>query len=262
MKRDTAANWEQNNPVLLNGEIIIVDTASGEVRFKVGDGTKLYKQLPFSDEAVRALISEQSGAVRYDEQTLTADEQAQARKNIGAGTPYTLPIASPTQLGGVKPVAKTDAMTRSIGVDANGGLYTEPGAWYVTVTQTSSSPSTAATADKTPQEIRAAYQAGYAVYARVKFVGPLQPYILPLVITQSSTSGDDGIVLIFSTIGQAEGNSDAGLVAAVYMGGVWNVWITNLAKQNDIPIKTSELTNDSNFITFTELGNIDDIATV
>lgn len=57
MKRDTAANWEQNNPVLLNGEIIIVDTASGEVRFKVGDGTKLYKQLPFSDEAVRALIS-------------------------------------------------------------------------------------------------------------------------------------------------------------------------------------------------------------
>lgn len=66
MKRDTAANWEQNNPVLLNGEIIIVDTASGEVRFKVGDGTKLYKQLPFSDEAVRALISEQSGAVRYD----------------------------------------------------------------------------------------------------------------------------------------------------------------------------------------------------
>ena len=57
MKRDTAANWEQNNPVLLNGEIIIVDTASGEVRFKVGDGTKLYKQLPFQDEAVRALIS-------------------------------------------------------------------------------------------------------------------------------------------------------------------------------------------------------------
>lgn len=47
MKRDTASNWEQNNPVLLDGEIIIVDTASGEVRFKIGDGTKLYKQLPF-----------------------------------------------------------------------------------------------------------------------------------------------------------------------------------------------------------------------
>ena len=67
MKRDTAANWEQNNPVLLNGEIIIVDTASGEVRFKIGDGTKLYKQLPFSDEAVRALISAKEDKVSLTE---------------------------------------------------------------------------------------------------------------------------------------------------------------------------------------------------
>lgn len=68
--------------------------------------------------------------VMYGEQTLTADQQAQARKNIGAGTPYTLPIASPTQLGGVKPVAKTDAMTQSIGVDGTGGLYVEPSKVY------------------------------------------------------------------------------------------------------------------------------------
>ena len=67
MKRDTASNWEQNNPVLLNGEIIIVDTASGEVRFKIGDGTKLYKQLPFSDEAVRALISAKEDKVSLTE---------------------------------------------------------------------------------------------------------------------------------------------------------------------------------------------------
>ena len=56
-KRDTSANWTTNDPVLLNGEIIIVDTASGEVRYKVGDGVKKYSQLPFSDEAVKALIS-------------------------------------------------------------------------------------------------------------------------------------------------------------------------------------------------------------
>ena len=41
--------------------------------------------------------------------------------------PYTLPIASSTVLGGVQPVAKTDAMTQSVGVDANGALFTEPG---------------------------------------------------------------------------------------------------------------------------------------
>ena len=51
-KRDTSANWTTNNPVLLDGEIIIVDTNSGETRFKVGNGTSTYTQLPFQDEYV------------------------------------------------------------------------------------------------------------------------------------------------------------------------------------------------------------------
>ena len=59
-KRDTSANWTQSNPVLLNGEIILVDTAEGELRAKIGDGTKTYTQLPFSDEYVRALIDERA----------------------------------------------------------------------------------------------------------------------------------------------------------------------------------------------------------
>ena len=50
-KRDTEANWTSKNPVLLNGEIVVVDTASGETRFKVGDGAKKYSQLPFQDAA-------------------------------------------------------------------------------------------------------------------------------------------------------------------------------------------------------------------
>lgn len=56
-KRDTSANWTAQNPVLLNGELIIVDTDSGETRFKIGDGTKTYTQLPFEDEAIRNLIN-------------------------------------------------------------------------------------------------------------------------------------------------------------------------------------------------------------
>ncbi len=39
------------------------------------------------------------------------------------GASYTLPIASPTVLGGVQPVAKTDAMTQSVGVDESGALW-------------------------------------------------------------------------------------------------------------------------------------------
>ena len=56
-KRDNSANWTKNNPIILNGEIILVDTAEGELRAKIGDGTKTYKQLPFSDEVLKSLIN-------------------------------------------------------------------------------------------------------------------------------------------------------------------------------------------------------------
>ena len=59
-KRDTSLNWTINNPVLLNGEIILVDTTEGkgELRAKIGDGIKTYTQLPFSDEILRDLIND------------------------------------------------------------------------------------------------------------------------------------------------------------------------------------------------------------
>lgn len=59
-KRDTSLNWTINNPVLLNGEIILVDTpeGKGELRAKIGDGVKTYTQLPFSDEILRDLIND------------------------------------------------------------------------------------------------------------------------------------------------------------------------------------------------------------
>lgn len=86
-----------------------------------------------------------TNAVKTTTQTLTDAQKQQARANIGAGTsnfsgsyddlsnkptipdPYTLPVATSTTLGGVKPVAKTSDMTQSVGVDVNGALYTSPG---------------------------------------------------------------------------------------------------------------------------------------
>ncbi|MEY8365715.1 hypothetical protein AALA22_08745 [Anaerovoracaceae bacterium 41-7] len=56
-KRDTATNWGNNDPVILNGEVIIVDTSAGEIRTKTGDGIKTYTQLPFDDEVIRNLIN-------------------------------------------------------------------------------------------------------------------------------------------------------------------------------------------------------------
>lgn len=104
-------------------------------------------------------VSMAQGAVRYDEeQTLTPEQQEQARKNIGVenagsgdmlqsvydpdGTvekaggiekyvdskmPEELKPASESVLGGVLAVPKTDEMTERVGVDETGALWYKPG---------------------------------------------------------------------------------------------------------------------------------------
>lgn len=46
---------------------------------------------------------------------------------IDVPDPYTLPVATPDTLGGVKPDAKTDDMTTAVGVDADGKLWVKAG---------------------------------------------------------------------------------------------------------------------------------------
>lgn len=65
LKRDTDANWRAKDPKLLAGEVVFVDTNAGEVRTKVGDGTKKYSALPFTDEVLRNLVSDSSKPAFY-----------------------------------------------------------------------------------------------------------------------------------------------------------------------------------------------------
>jgi hypothetical protein len=108
--------------------------------------TKNGRMLSLNGHALTVDVSETpSGAVLYTEQSLTDEQKAQARTNIGAGTSsfsgsyndltdkptipegYTLPVATSDVLGGVKPAAKTDAMTSAVGVDADGKLWSAAG---------------------------------------------------------------------------------------------------------------------------------------
>lgn len=126
-KRDTSSNWTTNNPVLLNGEIIIVDTEAGQVRYKVGNGTSTYTQLPFTDES---LITNINGKLSLSGGTMTGNINMGGHKLTGLGAPVnsndavrqadlkvvsdevdgiiagttaiTLPIADDTKIGGVK----------------------------------------------------------------------------------------------------------------------------------------------------------------
>ncbi len=60
-KKDTAANWESVNPVLLDGEMILVVTAEGDVRTKIGDGHASYSELPFNDERLPKVTTSDNG---------------------------------------------------------------------------------------------------------------------------------------------------------------------------------------------------------
>ena len=58
LRRDSAANWEAKNPVLLDGEEILVYTSTGDVRRKVGDGIAHYQELPFDDERINSALAQ------------------------------------------------------------------------------------------------------------------------------------------------------------------------------------------------------------
>lgn len=121
-KRDTSANWTQNNPVLLDGEVIIVDTNAGETRFKIGDGTSTYTQLPFQDESIRNLIPEASPkTVRFVVGTSTAGWTADDCDYLCDGTDDQVEInaaiqALPSTGGEIKILDGTYNITEEISI--------------------------------------------------------------------------------------------------------------------------------------------------
>lgn len=192
--------------------------------------------------------NEPGPVLMYAPQTLTAAEQAQARINIGAGTPYTLPIASPTQLGGVKPVAKTDAMTQSIGVDVTGGLYVEPSKVYYIDLEGAYPDYTCPVA---MADIKAAYDAGKVLECRCA-MGEYTA-TLPLFIPMP-----DFNAWIFSGSGALNtpplNFAAQSLTIAVTSDGV-KASNTRLAKMGDIPTVPTALPNP-NALTITIGDNV------
>lgn len=60
-KKDTDANWASNNPILLKNELIVVEIDSGECRFKIGDGTSSYTELPFITSGFSSVLGIDQG---------------------------------------------------------------------------------------------------------------------------------------------------------------------------------------------------------
>lgn len=134
MKRDTSSNWTSTDPVLLNGEVIIVDTAGGSVRKKIGDGAKKYSQLPFDDEEIYNALANKCDASVFVNTTLTAtgwenNQQTLSIDGLGAEQNGVIGLSqsvNDSQLDAAK----------------NAGLYVcAQGAGYLTIAVSGSTPS-------------------------------------------------------------------------------------------------------------------------
>lgn len=112
----------------------------------------------------------------------------------------------------------------------NGATGEVKSTFYVTVTPTGSG--YAATADKTAEEVYAAYTAGYAVYAVVKFENVGAPLELPLVAA-ASISGT--FILAFAALGSLNPTAKPQYPTVTYAGTAWMAWLGTLAKESDIP---------------------------
>ena len=58
-RRDTEANWQSINPIVANGEQIIVDTNSG-IKIKIGDGVSHFNDLEYIDKPITDMLSQKA----------------------------------------------------------------------------------------------------------------------------------------------------------------------------------------------------------
>lgn len=87
-KRDTAANWTSKNPVLLDGEIVLVDD-NGTLRIKMGDGLTTFKLLPYYDAPMTAHIANTSNPHKVTKAQIglgNVDDTPDASKSVNYAT--------------------------------------------------------------------------------------------------------------------------------------------------------------------------------
>lgn len=86
-KRDTEANLISANPILQNGEQIIVDMENGDIRIKVGNGETAFSDLPYIDESITdRLDAIENGAVKVEVDTELSKESNNAIANSAVAT--------------------------------------------------------------------------------------------------------------------------------------------------------------------------------
>lgn len=187
-----------------------------------------------------------NGEVKLDltQDTVTADTLLKgASAHDAAGNPVegkvvTTPVPKTSNLlkgdgaGGISTATPgKDYLTKAPVTSVNGATGDVKSTFYVTVTQEEDN---SVTADKTAEEVYAAYVAGYAVYAITDPNDYAYPLILPMTI---GFKHSDLVFLLFVVF------TGSDFIAVQYNGSVWSIITGTLASIEDIPTIPKYLPN-------------------
>lgn len=265
-KRDTAANWEAVATTFqpLDGELIIVDTSAGKTRFKVGryDTAKgrllYYNEIPFADEYLYNDLNESQGKI-YDklkgiddksiiEMTLEPSTGTTAVKHynigiwqfpktgfykiklsqLGTNITFLRLYARKTKDDGTLPEDdfSNDNLVLTSGAGGDGQLE------YIYIL-----------ADYLDTDSLTAY--------KIQFLNPILRQGITWVNTYDKTTQKWS----FTSAANINANNVSNDLTLT-KGDTKTVYDGSVAREISIPTKTSELTNDNNFTTQTDLDNL------
>ena len=271
-KRDTAANWEAVATTFqpLDGELIIVDTAAGKTRFKVGryDTAKgrllYYNEIPFTDEYLYNDLNESQGKI-YDklkgiddksiiEMTLESvfDNTKFVNYRIGlwqfgkTGF-YKLNIpkrgTTATQLMLYAQKTKEDGTTPEDPFSQDNLLRISP------LTGDKQVESVFVQVDYTDTDTLTVY--------KVQFLNVITfPGTININTYNKTTQKWDFTSVTESNAKWANNATQVSNALTLTKGDTTTKFDGSTAQTVEIPTKTSELTNDSNFTTQTDLDNL------
>ena len=168
-----------------------------------------------------------------DQFNYTKDAQGRPVLNVVGGGGGTVTETDIENALGYKPIGAADVPVKKV----NGATGEVKGTFYVTVTQGNGYD---ATADKTAAEVYAAYAAGYAVYAIVKFEDIHIPYTLPL---EAAVNISGNVMLGFGAAGSTNPMQKPIYLCVVYNGDDWIAWNGTMARSEDIPTIPTALKN-------------------
>lgn len=267
-KRDTAANWEAVATTFqpLDGELIIVDTAAGKTRFKVGryDTAKgrllYYNEIPFTDEYLYNDLNESQGKI-YDKLKGIDDKSIiemtlEPSDGNGKVCVYHIGLWQFPKTGLYK-IHLTQHGTTSDLFKVFARKTKDDGTLPEDFTQDNLVIQQLAMGDTQVNDLY--IQVDYTdndkltVY-NVRFLTLLQPYNAQVNVYDKTTQKWQ---FVSATYVQSAKSADRlAHQLTLTKGDTTTKFDGSTAQTVSIPTKTSELTNDSNFTTQTDLDNL------